>query len=52
MSRVVKSLDYKLPPIQFSGTLSDNNVEKTYKNSKNWINETAFIAISERFHGL
>jgi hypothetical protein len=44
---VSEVIDYKVAAIQFSGTLSDNNVEKHTKILKNWINENGYIAISE-----
>tara|TARA_R110002167_G_scaffold193946_3_gene396563 strand:- start:2117 stop:2746 length:630 start_codon:yes stop_codon:yes gene_type:complete len=39
--------DYKVAAIQFSGTLSDSNVEKHTKILTDWINKNAYVAISK-----
>ncbi|MFT5838226.1 MAG: hypothetical protein ACI9UT_000718 [Flavobacteriales bacterium] len=39
--------DYKVAAIQFSGTLSDSNVEKYTNILANWIDENGYSAISQ-----
>jgi hypothetical protein len=39
--------DYKVASIQFSGTLSDSNVEKYTLILKTWMTENGYVAISE-----
>jgi effector-binding domain-containing protein len=39
--------DYKVASIQFSGTLSDSNVEKYTRILKTWMTENGYEAISE-----
>ncbi|WP_051075223.1 SOUL family heme-binding protein [Paraglaciecola psychrophila] len=39
--------DYKVASIQFSGTLSNSNVEKYTLILKTWITENGYVAISE-----
>jgi hypothetical protein len=39
--------DYKVAAIQFSGTLSDSNVEKHTDILANWIDKNGYVAISQ-----